>query len=111
MAARTRKGTKTVPMPDSWREKIRVTEIMTRVQRCALGKLDMNGEQLKAAGMVLAKVIPDLARQEHTGKDGEPLQVTILKLGDNPEMLEKLRLQMFPDSVKTIYHKRDDNGA
>ena len=98
MAARIRKGTKTSPMPQSWRDKIRLTEIMTRVQDCALGSLDMTNEQLKAASMVLSKVVPDLARQELVGKDGKELTVNILRLGDDPALLDKLRLQMLSKS-------------
>lgn len=84
MAARIRKGTKTVPMPDSWRQKIRLTEIMNRVQSCAFGELEMTPEQLKAAQMILSKVVPDLARQEHTGLDGEAIktETKITNAGD-----------------------------
>lgn len=44
--------------------------------------------------------IPKLARQELVGKDGEQLQINIINLGDNPEALEKLRLQMAQNAVK-----------
>jgi hypothetical protein len=66
MAARKRKGTKDVPMPDSWRKKIQATEIMTRMQSFFFGELQLSGDQLRAAQIILGKVIPDLARTDTT---------------------------------------------
>lgn len=54
--------------------------------------------------------IPKLARQELTGPGGEALTVQVLKLGDSLEELEKARLQLNLNSVKTINHQRDDDA-
>jgi len=73
MAARKRSAIGKIPMPDSWREKIRTTEIMRRMEKGAMGEVDLSPEQISAAKLVLGKVLPDLARQELTGKDGKDL--------------------------------------
>jgi hypothetical protein len=92
MAARIRKGTKTVPMPDSWREKIQLTKIMARVQDGFFGNVELTPEQINCAKLILSKVVPDLARtetkNEHTGNVG----VAVINLGDDPTMIDKLNL-------------------
>lgn len=46
--------------------------------------------------------VPKLARQELVGKDGEALTINLLRLSDNPQALEDLRLQM---NQKTVIEK------
>lgn len=50
---------------------------MQRLEKAALGELEIDSNQLKAAEIVLRKTLPDLARQEVTGQDGGPQQITI----------------------------------
>ena len=52
--------------------------------------------------------IPKLARQELVGKDGAPLTINVLRLGDDPEALEKARLQLEGNSGNAIDHQRDE---
>ncbi len=52
----------------------RAKQLLNRLNSCALGKVKMSGEQIKAATVVINKEIPDVARQEHTGKDGGPIE-------------------------------------
>lgn len=73
MAARTNK----VKLTDTWKENIRTSKLMARLHDCALGEVEMTATQIKAAQIVLAKVVPDLARTEHTGKDGKDLTMVI----------------------------------
>jgi hypothetical protein len=73
MAARTRK----VKLSAEWRERIRSGVIMQRLEKAALGELEIDANQLRAAEIVLRKTLPDLARQEVTGQDGGPQQITI----------------------------------
>lgn len=79
MAARKRK----VQLTDSWKDGIRVSMLMGRLYGHALGDNDMSQSQIKAAQIVLAKLVPDLNRAEHTGKDGGPMEtITRIELVD-----------------------------
>ena len=73
MAKRTRR----IKLDEHWKKRIKIGVIMDRLIKCVNGELDMTNAQLKAADMLLKKVVPDLARTELTGKDNEPLQVVI----------------------------------
>lgn len=99
MAARIRKGTKDVPMPDSWRQKIRLTEIMTRVQDCIFGDIEMTADQLRAAQMILGKVVPDLARQELTGKDGNAIETKDVTPSDK-DIIARYKQQLLTGQTK-----------
>ncbi|MDZ4346073.1 MAG: hypothetical protein U1E51_26980 [Candidatus Binatia bacterium] len=67
MAARKRK----VSLTDSWKAKIRASMLMNRLQDHALGKLEMKNTQIKAADIVLRKMVPDLSTTQGPGRDGE----------------------------------------
>ena len=56
MAARTRRTS----LNDSWKEKIKMTQIINRIQDCAMGDIEMTPVQMKAAEILLKKMIPDL---------------------------------------------------
>ena len=88
MAARKRSAIGKHPMPDSWRERIRIGNIMARMEKGAMGEIELNTEQINAAKLVLSKVLPDLARQELTGKDGKDLNLSLAARLDKAE--EKL---------------------
>lgn len=68
MAARSRK----VELTDTWKEKIKASVIGLRLYQHACGEIEMSATQIKAAQIILAKLVPDLARTEisGTGKDG-----------------------------------------
>lgn len=61
----------------TWRDKNRIGALMSRVLRHANGELEMTTTQLKAADIYLRKTVPDLARTEHTGKDGAAMEHVI----------------------------------
>ncbi len=69
MAARKRK----VALSDTWKDGIRVSMLMGRLYGHALGEVDMSSSQIKAAKVVLAKLVPDLNRAEHVGEGGGPV--------------------------------------
>ena len=77
MAARKRQ----VRLSEEWRERIRSAAILQRLERAALGEVEVTPAELKAAEIVLRKTIPDLARTEVTGKDGGD-QVVVYRWGD-----------------------------
>jgi hypothetical protein len=62
---------------DEWRQKIRASMLINRLQDHAFGEVDMSPTQLKAAEILLKKVAPDLARTEMTGEDGGPQELVV----------------------------------
>lgn len=73
MAARIRKTSLT----ETWKAKISATKIVQRLQDHVEGNVQMSPTQVKAAQILLGKLVPDLARSEVTGKDGEALVLKI----------------------------------
>jgi hypothetical protein len=56
-----RKGFK---MPEEHRNKLRVSHLLNRLQKCALGEITLPPDQLKALEICLRKVLPDLSQTE-----------------------------------------------
>jgi hypothetical protein len=48
----------------------------------ALGDNEMSNTQIKAADILLKKLVPDLARTEHTGENGGPVVVALSPLDE-----------------------------
>jgi len=70
MAARIRKTT----LSETWKAKIQAGVILDRLVKHVNGEIEMTASQIKAADILVKKTVPDLARTEVTGKDGEPQQ-------------------------------------
>ena len=70
MAARKRK----VELTESWKEKIKVSVLGLRLYRHALGEIEMSVTQIKAADIILRKLVPDLARTVVAGDPDAPLE-------------------------------------
>jgi hypothetical protein len=51
-----------------WRERIRSGVILDRLQQHAIGQLEMTPTQIRAAEILLRKVIPDLQAVQHSGE-------------------------------------------
>jgi hypothetical protein len=73
MAARTRKTT----LSDSWKSKIQASQVMNRLMKHFEGEVELSNTQLKAADIILKKMVPDLARTEmqqldENGKASKP---------------------------------------
>ena len=75
MAARKRK----VTLTEDWKANIRAGVLMTRLYDHAIGEVEMSQSQIKAAQIVIGKVIPDVARTEHTGAEGGPVLVQAIE--------------------------------
>ena len=73
MAARKNK----VTLSHEWRQRIRSGVILQRLEKAALGELEISPASHKAAEIVLRKTIPDLARHEHSGQNGQPMKLQI----------------------------------
>jgi len=71
MAARKRK----VELTDTWKEKIKVSVIGLRLYEHLQGRNEMTPTQIKAADILLKKLVPDLGRTEVTGEDGGAIQI------------------------------------
>jgi hypothetical protein len=50
--------------PDYVREKIRASQLINRLQKCAFGEISLTVTQLRAIEILLRKCIPDLAAAE-----------------------------------------------
>lgn len=72
--ARTRRGTKATGLSQEWKDKISATKILNRLLACVDGTVELNSQQIKAADIILRKIVPDLARQEvqQLDKEGKP---------------------------------------
>lgn len=73
MAARKRK----VTLNDNWKDRIRAGVLMERLLGHVEGTNDMTQTQIKAADILLRKIVPDLARTEMTGPDEGPVEMII----------------------------------
>ena len=73
MAARKNK----VTLSERWKDRISATMIMNRLVAHVEGELDLSPTQLKAADILLKKIVPDLARTEHTGADEGPIEMVV----------------------------------
>ena len=84
MAARTLKPRH----QDEVRAKIQVSNLITRVQKYALGELDdgdISSNRLNAIKLLLAKTLPDLSSVEMSGLNGAPLTPPTIKIVKDSE--------------------------
>lgn len=70
MAARKNK----VQLTDAWKAKIQASVISGRLYDHMQGLCEMTPTQIKAADILLKKLIPDLGRTEVVGDENNPLQ-------------------------------------
>lgn len=73
MAARKRKLT----LSDNWKDNIRAGVLAQRLYSHATGECEMSNTQIKAADIILKKLVPDLGRTEHVGDGGGPVQMGV----------------------------------
>lgn len=63
------------------RAKIRAGMVLNHLQNHVAGKKEMSASQVQAAAILLRKVMPDLAAAELTGKDGGPIEQSLIVKG------------------------------
>lgn len=73
MAAR-----KTLRLTPEWKEKIRIGVILDRLAKHVDGDIEMSSTQIKAAEILLKKVVPDVARTEIAGDEDQPITVKVV---------------------------------
>ena len=61
---------------DKTRQKIQVTQIVHRLNKCATGEVEMKMTELRAAEILLKKSLPDLQSISLSGEDGGPLVIS-----------------------------------
>lgn len=94
MAARTRKLT----LSDEWKAKIQVTQLINRLEACAMGEVKLDAQQIKSIEIILRKLVPDLKSVDMiVGGDAEnPLSIDITNKALSmltTEQLEALRAE------------------
>jgi hypothetical protein len=68
----------TFRLNERWREKIQIGVIIDRLVKHAEGTNEMTNTQIKAAEILLKKVLPDVARTEVVGDSEQPITVKVL---------------------------------
>ena len=53
---------------DQTRAKIQAAQIINRLHKCIMGELELSSQQVRAAKILLGKVIPDLSAVEQTSE-------------------------------------------
>lgn len=74
MAARKR----ALRLTPEWKEKIKVGVILDRLSKHVDGEAELSASQIKAAEILLKKVVPDVARTEITGDEDSPITVKVV---------------------------------
>jgi hypothetical protein len=88
MAARIHK----VQLTDAWREKIRTSMLINRLQNHVAGRIEMSPTQLRAAEVLLKKRLPDLTSTELSGPGGGPIEVATPLEGEQAsQILDRIR--------------------
>ncbi len=64
MAARTSKATRKGGMPDSWKDKSRVSALANLLADHAAGKRELSSTQIKSIEIILSKTVPNLSSIE-----------------------------------------------
>lgn len=87
---------------ESWREKIRISEIINRLQDFTTGKCEMSPAQVKAAQVLLDRVMPTLSASEVTKRtETVDPQELLAKLKDSigEEAYARLAKDYQPEAV------------
>ncbi len=88
---------------DAWKDKIRAGVLVQRLMDCAEGKIEMKATQIKAAEILIRKVIPDLGKIEHVGPGNGPIR-TLIEISDiDRKILENYRQSLLPSIQDATY--------
>jgi len=75
--------------PDYVREKIRASQLINRLQKCAFGEISLTMTQVRCIEILLRKTIPDLAAAEIKSEQTHRYVVEIPPLLSDEEWQEK----------------------
>jgi hypothetical protein len=73
MAARISKT-----LTEEWKQKIQASNLITHLGKCAVGEIEMTSQQIKAAEILLKKVMPDLKSVDMSGELNGKLEVSTI---------------------------------
>jgi len=65
------------------RKKIQSSVILNRLQKHFNGELELTRTQLKAAEIMLDRSVPKLSQIQHTGDDGGPLTIQVVRFDNS----------------------------
>jgi hypothetical protein len=87
---------KTLFHPDYVREKIRVSQLINRLEKCAFGEITLTMTQLRAIEILVRKSIPDLAAVEIKSEQTHRYVVEVPPLLDRDEWQRKYGQNRLP---------------
>jgi len=74
MAARISKT-----LTEEWKRKIQASNLITHLGKCAIGEIEMTSQQIKAAEILLKKVMPDLKSVDMSANVNSSVVLTLSK--------------------------------
>ena len=74
MAARISKT-----LTEEWKRKIQASNLITHLGKCAVGEIEMTSQQIKAAEILLKKVMPDLKSVDMSANVNSSVVLTLSK--------------------------------
>jgi len=74
MAARISKT-----LTEEWKQKIQASNLITHLGKCAVGEIEMTSQQIKAAEILLKKVMPDLKSVDMAANVNSSVVLTLSK--------------------------------
>ena len=100
MAARSSK----VILHEKWREKIRASMLINRLRNHVLGRLEMSNTQIRAAEILLARVMPTLQAMDLNAVDDEGRSLAIALVTYDPTQLPAKALPAPDTEVPGLRH-------
>ena len=100
MPARTSK----VILHEKWREKIRASMLINRLRNHVLGRLEMSNTQIRAAEILLARVMPTLQAMDLNAVDDEGRSLAIALVTYDPTQLPAKALPAPDTEVPGLRH-------
>lgn len=82
---------------DGTREKIQAAQIINRLHGCVMGTVELTAQQVAAAKVLLAKVLPDLQATELTG---EVTHAYVVEVPAKPASTDEWKQQHAPTTVQ-----------
>ncbi len=64
---------------DDVRAKIQTSQLINRLEKHALGELDLSATQIKAIEVLIRKTLPDLTAVTMAGPDGGAIEITAIE--------------------------------
>jgi hypothetical protein len=84
---------------EKWREKIRASMLINRLRNHVLGRIEMSPTQLKAAEILLRKVVPDVSAININATDAEGRPIAIALVAYDPTQVRTPALPA-PDPIE-----------